>query len=301
MKRCANCGTENGGTARFCATCGTRLPSEDLGVSPSRSQRQTGPAGAGGGRPRSRVVAAALFLVVAAAAAGGLFLVKGRLRGAYERLGLRGQPAAAQESPALSQAESDAWQDASQADAPAAYAEFFRSFPGSPLISVRKGTLRGRYWCRIDGALRQDGVLVTVEGTDYLVSVPVGEAVCQGLIYSRLAAAGLEKKSRGQSFRFCFAEIVEGGYIVARRIRGEVVKEVVEPKDSENCTLIVSANGERLLSWDLSSATCRTQADTRPTFVAGGAGAPPFDADPPASGGGVAESQELSVCSSAGE
>jgi hypothetical protein len=162
--------------------------------------------------------------------------------------------------------------------------------------------VRGRFWCRLDAANSQNGVLVTVEGTDLLLNVPLEEAERLEVINSKLATSGLAKEAIGQSFCYIFTEIVDGGYVVSRNLGDAVVKEVIEPKDSEEGTLVLSADGASLLTWDLRQAKTRARPDARPTFVAAAAAMRPFNDIPADVSKEVsAEAQAVRVSSQADE
>jgi len=205
-------------------------------------------------------------------------------------------------SKAQSEEETVAWESAIQTGTPIAFAEYFKLYPESPRIKIQKGTVRGRFWYRLDAANSQNGVLVSVEGTDLLLSVSLEDAERLDVINSKLATFGLTKEAKGQSFCYVFTEIVDGGYIVARKLGGAVVKEVIEPKDSEDGTLVLSADGASLLTWDLRQAKTRALPDPRPTFIAAAAAMRPFNEIPADVSKEVsAESQAIKVSSQAEE
>lgn len=198
--------------------------------------------------------------------------------------------------------EPGAWESAARTGTPTSFAEYFKRYPDSPRIKTQKGTVRGRFWCRLDAANSQNGVLVTVEGTDLLLNVPLEEAERLEVINSKLATSGLAKEAIGQSFCCIFTEIVDGGYVVSRNLGDAVVKEVIAPKDSEEGTLVLSADGASLLTWDLRQAKTRARPDARPTFVAAAAAMRPFNDIPADVSKEVsAESQAVRVSSQADE
>lgn len=177
-------------------------------------------------------------------------------------------------------AEQQAWESALRTGTPSGFSEYFHKYPTSPHIRTRTGTVRGRYWFNMHDQ-SQGGVIVTVEGMNVLVNVSLEEAKRLEVIGSRTATPGLTTKAEGITFNYIYGEIVEGDFIVAKMVNKEVVKEVIEPRDHLNSTVVLSADETRLLTWDLSKAKIATQPDPHPTFIASAAAMQPFSNVPP--------------------
>ncbi len=169
-----------------------------------------------------------------------------------------------------------AWQSATRTGTPAAFADYFKKYPASPRITTRTGTLRGRYWFKINDPDHQDGVIVTVEGTDLLVNVSLEEAKTLEVMHFRPAPAGIKSSPEGRTFNYVYCEIIEGGFIVAKMVDNKLFYELVAPRDNLNSTVVLSADGKRLLTWDLRHAQAAKRPNAKPTFVAGAAAVPPF-------------------------
>jgi len=173
--------------------------------------------------------------------------------------------------------EPGSWESAKRAGTPTAFAEYFREYPSSPRTRTQTGTVRGRYWFKINDPDHLDGVIVTVKGTDLVMNVSVEEARRLRVITSRPTTPGQKNKALGRTFNYIYGEIVEGGFTVAREINGEVVCKLIEPRDNVDATIVTNADGTRLLTWDLSKAKISTHPDPNPTFPAAAAGTPPFN------------------------
>jgi len=170
-----------------------------------------------------------------------------------------------------------AWEAALRKGTPTAFADYFRKYPDSPRIKTRTGTLRGRYWFRvIPEASREDGGIVTVEGRDVLVNVSVEEAKSLKVIDSKPVPVGFESNPKGRTFNYVFGEIIEGGYIVAKMVDDKPVYDLIEPRDNLNSTVILSADGKRLLAWDVRNAQAAKRPSPPPTFIANAASVQPF-------------------------
>jgi hypothetical protein len=169
-----------------------------------------------------------------------------------------------------------AWEVAVRKGTPTAFADYFGKYPDSPRIKTRTGTVRGRYWFKINDPKREDGVIVTVEGMAVLVNVSVEEAKSHKVIDSKSVPVGLESNPKGKTFNYVFGEIIEGGYIVAKMVDDKPVYDLIEPRDNLNSTVILSADGKRLLAWDVRNAQAAKRPSQQPTFIAGAASVQPF-------------------------
>ena len=171
-----------------------------------------------------------------------------------------------------SQTEHAAWETAVTNGTPTAFAEYFKKYPDSARIKTQTKTLRGCYWFRMNDPKRRAGVIVTVEGTDLFVNVSLEEAKALKVIDCR--PAPVKSSAKGRTFNSVFAEIIEGGFIVGKK---EGVFELVEPRDNVNSTVVLSADGKRLLTWDVRNAQVAERPNPKPTFVAGAAAVEPFN------------------------
>ena len=170
------------------------------------------------------------------------------------------------------EAEIAAWKSAQGTGTPAAFMDFYRKFPHSPHIKTMTGTLRGRYWHKIDSPFggdnqHRDGVLVTVAGMNVVMNLSLEDAKRLKVINS--GPPGLEVKAQGTTFNYTYVEVTGGGIAVG--------KETISPRDNLNSTIVLSADGTRLLTWDLRTATPAAQPWPQPTMVKGSAGRYPCD------------------------
>jgi hypothetical protein len=67
--------------------------------------------------------------------------------------------------------------------------------------------------------------------------------------------------ARGQTFNWVYGEVTGGGVVVGN--------EIIAPKDSLKSTIVLSADGKRLLTWDLSKSTPAAQPSQNPTMLKG--------------------------------
>lgn len=170
--------------------------------------------------------------------------------------------------PNETQDELAAWQSASNAGTPMAFEEFYQKYPASPHLKTVTGTLRGRYWFKINlpfgdsGGVQQDGVIVTVEGMDAAMNLSLADAIKLSAIGSAPVASGPNSaQAQAMTFNSMYVEASGGGVIVGNQI--------ITPKDSLNTTIILSADGSRLLAWDLGKSTPAANPSTAPTIKKG--------------------------------
>ena len=172
--------------------------------------------------------------------------------------------AAAEGSP---EQEASEWQSAEKANTPDAFQGFFRRFPQSPHIKTVSGTLRGRYWFRLTmpfenkNQVHREGVVVTVEGLSVARNLSLEDARRLGVINSSPASRGVNYQEKGVTFDYVYFEASGGGVVVG--------DQVVAPRDLLNSTIVLSADGKRLLTWDASGAREAPQPSTRPTIEKG--------------------------------
>jgi hypothetical protein len=160
--------------------------------------------------------------------------------------------------------EAAAWEAADKSGAPAAFLEFYRNFPASPHIKTTIGTLRGRYWFKIpvpfaNDKQRRNGVLVTVRDSNVAMNLSLADAKLLKVIGVSPAVPGAAPKTQGQTFNYVYMEVTSGAVVVDNLS--------IAPKDSLNSTIILSADGTRLLAWDLSKATSAPQPSSQPTMI----------------------------------
>lgn len=167
--------------------------------------------------------------------------------------------------PAQPAADLAAWQAACKIGTPAAFKEFYQHYPHSPRIKVVVGTLRGRYWYFVDDPARQSGVLVTAEGYPVLLNLSLSAAVDLGVITSTPIQAGTKFAAKGMTFHWNYVEIDEGG--IPQLSTDENVKQLIEPKDSLMSSIVLTADGRRLLAWDLSNAEAAKKPSSERTFI----------------------------------
>jgi hypothetical protein len=172
---------------------------------------------------------------------------------------------------AKSQAEIAAWKNAETIGTPTAFKEFYLKYPHSPRIKTVTGTLRGRYWLKMninipgvatqnDGTQMQDGVIVTVEGMNVIMNISLEEAKSLAVIGCNPAPYGAKSTANGRTFHSIYFEAVDGNVIIGNN-------DQITPKDNLNSTIVLSADGTRLLTWDTSNATSAPQPSPIPTFI----------------------------------
>jgi TonB family protein len=180
--------------------------------------------------------------------------------------------AAPGETPAMKQSspfhpgmsEFAAWEAANKDGSPEIYMEFYRRFPNSSYLKTTTGTLRGRYWFKVaqpfgDDGKHRDGVIVTVEGMDVGVNLPLDKAKKLKVIGFTPSSDTADSDSSGRTFNHTYFEATRGGVLVG--------DQMITPKDLNNATLILSADGSRLLSWDTTNATPSDQPSSQPTMI----------------------------------
>jgi TonB family protein len=158
-----------------------------------------------------------------------------------------------------------AWEDANRSGTPETFREFYRVFPSSPHLKTATGTLRGRYWFKVaqpfgDDGKHRDGVIVTLDGMDIGVNLTLSEAKKLNVIGTTSASETADSDSSGRTFNRIYFEATGGGVLVGN--------QMVTPKDLQNTLVILSADGNRLLSWDTTNATPSDHPSTQPTIIA---------------------------------
>lgn len=158
-----------------------------------------------------------------------------------------------------------AWEVANKNGAPEIFMEFYRRFPHAEQLKITAGTLRGRYWFKMDQPFgddgkHRDGVVVTVEGMDAGINLSLEEAKKLNVIGFIPAAGREDSDTPGKTFNRIYFESTGGGVLVG--------DQIISPKDSLNATLILSAGGSRLLGWETSKSTVAEHPSTEPTMVA---------------------------------
>jgi len=158
-----------------------------------------------------------------------------------------------------------AWEIANKDGSPEIFTEFYRRFPHSDQLKVTRGTLRARYWFKMDQPFgddgkHRDGVIVTVEGMDAGVNLSLEEARKLNVIGFTPAAGKEDSDTPGKTFNRIYFESTGGGVLVG--------DQIISPKDSLDATLILSADGSRLLCWDLSKASPAERPSSEPTVAA---------------------------------
>jgi len=158
-----------------------------------------------------------------------------------------------------------AWEAANKDGSPEIFTEFYRRFPGSSHLKITSGTLRARYWFKMDQPFgddgkHRDGVIVTVEGRDTGVNLSLAEAKKLNVIGFTPAGGTEDSDTSGKTFNRIYFESTGGGVLVG--------DQIITPKDSLNVMLILNADTGQLLSWDLSKATVAEHPSSEPTMVA---------------------------------
>jgi TonB family protein len=159
--------------------------------------------------------------------------------------------------------ELSAWELARNDGRPEAYWQFYLSYPHSGHIKTVTGTLRGRYWFKLsmpfgDDGKHRDGVIVTAEGENLSRNLTLDEAEKLDVIGYSAATADANPDSQGRTFNHIYFEATDGGVLAGNQI--------ITPKDNGNSTLILSADGTQLLSWDLGNAKSAEHPSTEPTM-----------------------------------
>lgn len=157
-----------------------------------------------------------------------------------------------------------AWLAASKDGTPEVYWDFYEKFPNSNYIKTAEGTLRGRYWFKVaqpfgDDGKHRDGVIVTVDGMNVAVNLTLDKAKQMKVIGFTPSSDTADSDSSGRTFNHTYFEATRGGVLVG--------DQMITPKDLLKTTLILSADGSRLLSWDTSSATVADQPSGEPTMI----------------------------------
>jgi len=158
-----------------------------------------------------------------------------------------------------------AWETALKTSKPEIFMEFYRRYPGSVHLKTATGTLRARYWFKMDQPFgddgkHRDGVIVTVEGRDTGVNLSLEEAKKLNVIGFSPAAGTEDSDTPGKTFNHIYFESTGGGVLVG--------DQIITPKDSLNTMLILNADTGQLLSWDTSKATVAEHPSSEPTMVA---------------------------------
>jgi len=166
-----------------------------------------------------------------------------------------------------------AWQQAEKVGTPTAFKDFYLSYPDSARIKKVVGTLRARYWLRMNDQQHRDGILITIEGMNVLKYLSVEEAVSLNVINSRPAAHGEAFTAKGMTFNYVYVEITDG-YEIRPSMSATLV---IWAKDIHNSTIILSADGTHILTWDLNKAKVAAKPDTHPTFLKLAAAEQPFN------------------------
>lgn len=157
-----------------------------------------------------------------------------------------------------------AWEATLKAATPSAYKTFYQRFPNTNRLKVVPGTLRARYWFKVaqpfgDDGKHHDGVIVTVDGMNFAVNLSLEEAKNFGVIGVIPASPDANPDSQGRTFKRIYFEATEGGVLVGNQI--------ITPRDNLNTTLFLSADGSRLLAWDLSKSAPDLHPSTEPTMT----------------------------------
>jgi TonB family protein len=156
-----------------------------------------------------------------------------------------------------------AWEVANRDGSPEIFREFYRRYPNSSQLKTATGTLRGRYWFKVaqpfgDDGKHRDGVIVTVDGMDVGVNIPLDKAKKLKVIGVTPSSDTADSDSSGRTFNRTYFEATRGGVLVG--------SEMITPKDLLNVKLILSADGTRLLSWDSTDATPSDHPSSQPTM-----------------------------------
>lgn len=174
--------------------------------------------------------------------------------------------------PSAPRSEESAWELAEKNGTPDAYLRFATDFPQSSHIKTAVGTLRGRYWFKLNmpfesnDGWRRDGVVVTVAGMKVAKNLSLGEAKRLGVVAVSPARSGPDVQTQATTFNYVYVEATGGGVVVGN--------DVIAPEDLLNSILILSGDGTRLLAWDIGKATPAPQPSRQPTIIKGADGKP---------------------------
>ncbi len=177
--------------------------------------------------------------------------------------------------------EFDAWQKAEKCRTLNAFRDFYVRYPHSMRIKAVTGTLRARYWFKINDPQRLDGVIVSVAGINIIKNLSLEEALSQNVIGSREPRHGETIKAKGRTFNYVYLEATDGGTIPLRK-NGDTTSQslVITPKDYLGATIFLNAEGTGILTWDLSKATVADYPNNQPTFIRSAAVCEPFNSIP---------------------
>jgi ankyrin repeat protein len=175
------------------------------------------------------------------------------------------------------QTEEFAWSQAVANDTIKAYLDFSRAYPNSAHIQIATGTVRGRYWetmgqpewlgGKVVTDLAAEGVLVTVAKTEAFKMLPLEEAIALGVIGYKpagLVPSGTELKTPVTTFDVTSMEM-QGSCFVKHTTSSNkdlAAGLMIEPKDILDASVVLSADGKRLLAWDIGNAKVADHADT---------------------------------------
>lgn len=180
--------------------------------------------------------------------------------------------------------EESAWNQAASKNAIEAYLSFATAFPKSTHIRVTTGILRGRHYETIGdpvvtsaGASAESGpsgVLVTVADTDAFALLTIDNAIGLGVVDYKMTStlrSGTMLKVQVTTFNVSSYEVQGESLFQDKQSsnRDVVAGIVIEPKDILNTKCVLSADGKRLLAWDLNGTTVAEHADvSRATYPA---------------------------------
>lgn len=157
-----------------------------------------------------------------------------------------------------------AWEVANRDGSPEIFREFYQRYPNSTQLKTATGTLRGRYWFKVaqpfgDDGKHRDGVIVTVEDMDVGVNISLDKAKKLRVIGFTPSSETADSDSSGRTFNHTYFEATRGGVLVG--------DQMITPKDLLNTMLILSADGSRLLSWDITNSTISDHPASQPTMI----------------------------------
>jgi hypothetical protein len=177
--------------------------------------------------------------------------------------------------------EAAAWKTASAVGTPAAYRDFYRKYPRSPQIKTVTANVRGRYWYRLNDPQKREGVIVSAEGVAALVNLSLKDAIDEKVIGAD-AAANATITAPGMTFNYVYVEVLGPWTETYGNIAASGADKItmLRPTDRPQSIAILSADGARLLSWDLGASQPVAPASAKATFVASAAQAPPFNEVP---------------------
>jgi TonB family protein len=157
-----------------------------------------------------------------------------------------------------------AWEAANRVGTPEIYMEFYHRYPNSSHLKITAGTLRARYWFKVarpfgDDGKHRDGVIVTVEGMDIGINIPLDKAKKLKVIGFTPSSDTADSDSSGRTFNHTYFEATRGGVLVG--------DQLITPKDLLNATLILSGDGSRLLTWDTTTSSSSDHPSSQPTMI----------------------------------